>query len=121
MCKSMLIVEDEQVFHDLYTEMLEDTDYRLIHAYDGDDALLELEKEKPDLIILDMLLDMVTGETFFLYLKSMPDFVDIPIIVLSGSTKRDYKNLLKMDPSIVFLDKTVTRERLIGEIKKKIG
>ena len=46
MCKSMLIVEDEQVFHDLYTEMLEDTDYRLIHAYDGDDALLELEKEK---------------------------------------------------------------------------
>ena len=121
MCKSMMIVEDEQVFHDLYTEMLEDTDYRLIHAYDGDDALLELEKEKPDLIILDMLLDMVTGETFFLYLKSMPDCADIPIIVLSSSNKRHYKNLLKMDPSIVFLDKTVTKEELIGEIKKEIG
>jgi CheY-like chemotaxis protein len=117
----MMIVDDEQVFHDLYTEMLEDTDYRLIHAYDGDDALLELEKEKPDLIILDMLLDMITGETFFLYLKSMPDCADIPIIVLSCSTKRDYKNLLKMDPGIVFLDKAVTSERLIGEIKKKIG
>ena len=121
MNKSMLIVEDEQVFHDLYTEMLEDTDYRLIHAYDGDDALLELEKEKPDLIILDMLLDMITGETFFLYLKSMPDYADIPIIVLSSSNRRDYKNLLKMDPSIVFLDKAITKERLIGEIKKKIG
>ena len=119
--KSMLIVEDEQVFHDLYTEMLKDTDYRLIHAYDGDDALLELEKEKPDLIILDMLLDMVTGDTFFLYLKGMPDFADIPIIILSSSTKRDYKNLLKMDPGIVFLDKAITKEKLIGEIKKKIG
>ena len=121
MCKSMLIVEDEQVFHDLYTEMLEETDYRLIHAYDGDDALLELEKKKPDLIILDMLLDMVTGETFFLYLKSMPDCADIPIIIVSNSNKRDVKNLLKMDPGIVFLDKTVTKEKLIGEIKKKIG
>ena len=112
MCKSMMIVEDEQVFHDLYTEMLENTDYRLIHAYDGDDALLELEKEKPDLIILDMLLDMVTGETFFLYLKSMPDCADIPIIVLSSSTKHDYKDLLKMDPGIVFLDKTVATRKI---------
>ena len=117
----MMIVEDEQVFHDLYTEMLEETDYRLIHAYDGDDALEKLEDKKPDLIILDMILDMVTGDTFFLYLKGMPDCADIPIIILSSSNKRNYKNLFKMDPSIVFLDKTVTRERLIGEIKKKIG
>jgi CheY-like chemotaxis protein len=119
--KSIMIVEDEQVFHDLYTEMLEDTDYEIIRAYDGDEALEKLEEEKPELIILDMLLDMVTGDTLFLYLKGMPDCVDIPIIILSNSKKRDYKNLLKMDPRIVFLDKTVTSERLIGEIKKKIG
>ncbi len=121
MCKSMMIVDDEQVFHDLYTEMLEETNYRLIHAYDGDEALEKLEEKKPDLILLDMLLDMVTGDTFFLYLKGMPDFADIPIIVLSSCNKRNYKNLLKMDPSIVFLDKGVTKEKLIGEIKKKIG
>jgi CheY-like chemotaxis protein len=119
--KSIMIVEDEQVFHDLYTEMLEDTDYEIIRAYDGDEALEKLEEEKPELIILDMLLDMVTGDTLFLYLKGMPDCVDIPIIILSSCNKRDYKNLLKMDPRIVFLDKTVTSERLIGEIKKKIG
>ncbi len=116
-----MIVEDEQVFHDLYAEMLKDTDYRLIHAYDGDEALEKLEEKKPDLILLDMLLDMVTGDTFILYLKGMPGFADIPIIVLSSSNKRDYKNLLKMDPSIVFLDKGITREKLIGEITKKIG
>jgi CheY-like chemotaxis protein len=119
--KSMLIVEDEQVFHDLYTEMLEDTDYEIIRAYDGDEALEKLEEEKPELIILDMLLDMVTGDTLFLYLKGMPDCVDIPIIILSSCNKRDYKNLLKMDPSIVFLDKSVTEEKLIEEIKNKIG
>ncbi len=119
--KTIMIVEDEQHFHDLYTEMLEDTDYRLIHVYDGDEALLKLEEEKPDLFILDMLMDMVTGDTFFLYLKGMPDCADIPIIIVSNSNKRDYKNMLKMDPGIVFLDKSVTKEKLIGEIKKKIG
>ncbi len=63
---------------------------------------------------------MVTGDTLFLYLKSMLDCADIPIIVLSSATKRDYKSLLKMDPSIVFLDKALTKERLLEEVHKKL-
>ena len=116
-----MIVEDDNMFHDLYAAMFEGTDYNIIHAYDGDDALEKLEGKKPDLIILDMLLDMVTGDTFFLYLKSMHDCVDIPIIIVSNADKRKYKNLLEMDPRIIFLDKTVTKEQLIEEVKSKIG
>ncbi len=41
MDKTIMVVDDEQVFHDLYTEMLDGTEYRLIHVYDGDEALLE--------------------------------------------------------------------------------
>ncbi len=121
MGKSIMIVEDDQVFHDLYTEMLEDTDYRLIHVYDGDEALPELEKEKPDLIILDMLMDIVTGDTFFLYLKGMPECADIPVIIISSQPKREYKNLRDIDTNLTFLDKTVTKEKLIDEIKARIG
>ena len=121
MGKTIMIVEDDETFHNLYTAMLEDTDYEIIRAYDGDEALEKLEEKKPDLIILDMLLDMITGDTFFLYLKGMPDCVDIPIIILSNSRKRDYKNLLKMDQSLIFLDKTISKEQLIQEIKAKIG
>ncbi len=116
-----MIVEDDQVFHDLYTEMLEDTDYRLIHAYDGDEALLELEKEKPDLIILDIVMDMVTGDTFFLYLKSMPECEKIPVIIISSQPKRDYKSLKDVEPNLTFLDKTVTKGELLEEITAKIG
>ena len=116
-----MIIEDDQTFHDLYTEMLEDTDYRLIHAYDGDEALLELEKEKPDLIILDIVMDMVTGDTFFLYLKSMPECEKIPVIIISSQPKRDYKSLKDVEPNLTFLDKTVTKEKLLEEITVKIG
>ncbi len=121
MGKTIMIVEDEQSFHDLYTAMLEDMDYGIIHAYDGDDALSKLEEEKPDLIILDIVLDMMTGDTFFLYLKSMPEFADIPVIVISSFPKQNYKSLKDVEPNLVFLDKTVTNEKLIEEIKAKIG
>ncbi|MHC4182117.1 MAG: response regulator [Planctomycetota bacterium] len=121
MGKTIMIVEDEQSFHDLYTAMLEDMDYRIIHAYDGDDALSKLEEKKPDLIILDIVLDMMTGDTFFLYLKSMPEFADIPVIVISSFPKQNYKSLKDVEPNLVFLDKTVTNEKLIEEIKAKIG
>ena len=119
--KTIMIVEDDQTFHDLYTEMLEDTDYRLIHAYDGDEALAKLEEEKPDLIILDIVMDMVTGDTFFLYLKSMPECEDIPVIIISSQSKRDYKSLKDVEPNLTFLDKTVTKEKLLDEITAKIG
>ncbi|OHB86265.1 MAG: hypothetical protein A3D13_08675 [Planctomycetes bacterium RIFCSPHIGHO2_02_FULL_40_12] len=121
MSKSIMIVEDEKCYHDLYTVMLEETDYKIIHAYDGNEAMERLEEEKPDLIILDILLDMVTGDTFFLYLKGIPEFADIPIIIVSNSSRRDYKNLNKIDPNLVFLSKNITRERLIKEIKAKTG
>ena len=42
MGKTIMIVEDEQAFHDLYTMMLEDTDYDIVRAYDGDEALAKL-------------------------------------------------------------------------------
>jgi CheY-like chemotaxis protein len=119
--KSMLIVEDEQVFHDLYTEMLEETDYRLIHAYDGDEALEKAKQEKPDLIITDILMDMVTGDTFFLYLKSMPECADIPVIVISAFSQKCYKGLKEIDPTLVYIEKSkLTGEKLLGEVEKKL-
>lgn len=121
MRKNIMIVEDEKRYHDMYTMMLEDTVYEIIRAYDGDEAMEKLEEKQPDLIILDILLDMVTGDTFFLYLKGIPEFADIPIIILSNSSRRDYKNLNKIDPNLVFLSKNITKERLIEEIQAKIG
>ena len=116
-----MIVEDEQHFHDLYEEMLEDTDYRIISAYDGDVALSKLEEEKPDLIILDMCLDIVTGDTFILYLKSMPEYEDTPVIIISAFSKNYYKRLRKLDPEFVFIDKLyLTKERLCDELSDKL-
>ncbi len=121
MNKTIMIVEDDQSFHDLYAAMLEDTGYGLIHTYDGDEALLKLEENKPDLIIMEIVLSMMTGDTLFLYIKSMPEYEHIPVIIASNVSLRPYKSLREIDPNLVFLDKTFTRERLVEEVNAKIA
>ena len=111
MGKTIMIVEDEPAFHDLYTMMLEDTDYEIIRAYDGDEALAKLEEKKPDLIILDILLDLVTGDTFFLYIKGMPEYADIPVIVCSSFSAKAYKNLKEMVRILYFLRSLLQKSR----------
>ena len=121
MAKKILIVEDEKSFHDLYKEMLEGKGYDFISAYDGDEAMEKVEQEKPDLIITDILMDMVTGDTFFLYLKGMPGCADIPVIVISAFSQKDYKGLKEIDPNLVYIEKTkLTEEKLLKEVEGKL-
>lgn len=121
MNKKIMIVEDEKAYHDLYRIMFKDKGYDIMSVYDGDEAMQALEQNKPDLIILDMLLDMVTGDTFFLHIKGMPEYADIPVIIISAFSKKQYKNLKKIDPNLVYIEKSyITKEMLLKEVDKKL-
>jgi len=121
MNKKIMIVEDEKAYHDLYRIMFEGKDYDINYAYDGDEALQALEQNIPDLIILDMLLDMITGDTFFLHIKGMPKYAEIPVIIISAFSKKQYKNLKEIDPNLVYIEKTyLTKENLLEEVKSKL-
>ncbi len=116
-----MIVEDEQYFQEFYANILEERGYDLIDTYDGDEAMEILDNVKPDLIILDMIMDMVTGDTFFLHLKGYDEFKDIPIIIISSAPEKKFKNLKKLDRDLVYINKPgLTKERLIEEIDKKL-
>jgi two-component system response regulator VicR len=121
MVKKILIVEDEESFHILYKAMLDDTGYDIISAYDGDEALEKVEQERPDLVITDILMDMVTGDTFLLYLKGMPEHADTPVIIISAFSQKCYKGLKEIDPTLVYIEKSkLTGEKLLGEVEKKL-
>jgi CheY-like chemotaxis protein len=121
MDKKIMIVEDEKAYHDLYRIIFEGKGYDIIYAFDGDEAMQVLEQNRPDLIILDMLLDMVTGDTFFLHMKGMPEYADIPVIIISAFSKKQYKNLKNIDPNLVYIEKTyLTKEKLLEEVEKKL-
>ena len=118
MIKTIMIVEDERHFHTLYQAMLKESEYKYVHAYDGYEAMDKLDKINPDLIILDLLMNMVTGDTFFTYLKSIREYADIPVIIISSNHERLYNQLREATPELIFIEKQhLTRDRLVEEVK----
>jgi CheY-like chemotaxis protein len=120
--KTIMIIENNQTYHNIYKTMLKDNDYKFIHTYDGYEAMERMDKTTPDLIILDMLMDMITGDTFFMYLRNIPEYANIPVIIISSAPERLYNHLRIADPNLAFIEKrSLDEETLIGEIDKKIS
>ncbi|MBP3635648.1 MAG: response regulator transcription factor [Bacilli bacterium] len=83
--KKILIVEDNINIHNVLEELLINANYATYNAYSGTEALLLLEKEKYDLILLDLMLPGVCGE------ELIEKINDTPIIVLSAKISSEDK------------------------------
>lgn len=80
----ILLVEDEQFLCRLLMKKLEISGFTVRQAFDGESGLQSVEQEKPDLILLDLLLPGIDGFEVLRRLKADERFKDIPIIVLSN-------------------------------------
>ncbi len=124
--KIILIVDGERSFHDFYSDILEDSDYIIISVYDRDEALSKMEEMKPDLIIIDELilmdivLEKMAGDTPSIFTKSISEFEDIPFIITGNFFLRSFKDQMKTGPSFAFPDKTFIKKKLIDEVNTKI-
>ncbi len=122
MAKDIMIIDDEREFQEIYAIMLESRGYNLTYAYDGDEAMQMLDDNIPDLIILDMVMDLVMGDTFFLHLKGFKESSDIPVIIISSIPQIQYNDLKKIDPKLLYINKVdLTKERLLEEVDNKLG
>lgn len=80
MSKQVLIVDDDMNIGNMLEDALSREDYQIIRAYSGTEALMVLDKETPDLILLDLMLPGITGE------ELLPKIQNIPVIVMSAKT-----------------------------------
>ncbi|TSC67156.1 MAG: two component transcriptional regulator, partial [Parcubacteria group bacterium Gr01-1014_66] len=85
----ILLVEDEEFILDLLTMKFQQGHYRLSIAKDAETAVSILEKEKIDLILLDIRLPGKDGFTFLSELKNDPVRKAIPVIILSNLGQRE--------------------------------
>ena len=86
--KRILIVEDVDLNRDLLTQILEES-FSLLIATDGQSGLDVAERERPDLILLDLSLPVLDGWEVARRLKASPRTRDIPVIALTAHTMRD--------------------------------
>jgi len=85
--KTILIIEDEKDIVDLIEYHLKQAGFSLMKAYDGASGLEMAKKEKPDLIILDLMLPEMEGKDVCRALKSNPLTQSIPILMLTAKAE----------------------------------
>jgi len=83
MSKNILFIEDESALHKTFAELLKKEGHRMISALNGEIGLNLAIKEKPDLILLDLILPKMDGFEVLEKLLSNPETQNIPVIILT--------------------------------------
>ncbi len=130
MAKKVLVVDDDPDVRLFSVTVLEENGYVPLEAANGEEGFKMIKKNKPALVLLDILMPRQSGIRLYRDLKTDKSFKDIPIIILSGIAKKTFLRSQKAltefggkevpEPK-VYLEKPVEPEVLAEEIKKILG
>jgi len=115
MSKCILIVDDDPVVVELVKHTLEAKGYDLTTAQNGIEALGELKKRTPDLILLDVQMPKMDGYTFMMEKSKIPAFAGVPVIVLTSLGKTE--PMFKRHGVKAYLLKPVNTQELLDKIQ----
>ena len=130
MAKKVLVVDDDPDVRLFSVTVLEENGYTPLEAANGEEGLKMIKEEKPDLVILDILMPRQSGIRLYRELKTDKSLKDIKVIILSGIAKKTFLRSQKAltefggaevpEPEI-YLEKPVEPEVLAENIKKVLG
>jgi DNA-binding response OmpR family regulator len=118
MKKRVLVTEDSATVLAMIKQALEDEGYSVITAMDGMEALNKAKEEKPDLIVLDLMLPKLDGYKVCGMLKMNTKYKNIPIIMLTARGGESDKKLGKEVGADAYIAKPFKPEALLGKIKE---
>lgn len=122
MAKKVLIVEDEPTLSNAMKTKLEKEGYDAIIAKNGLEGLQMVSTEKPDIVLLDIVMPVMDGISLLRNLRRDPQAGSVPVIVLSNLS--DSEDILKAmeDEAYDYLIKSdVTLETIVSKIKSRLG
>jgi two-component system, OmpR family, phosphate regulon response regulator PhoB len=130
MVKKVLVVDDDPDVRSFVVTVLEENQYVPLVACDGVEGLEMIQKEMPDLVILDVLMPRGSGIRLYRQLKTDDTLKTIPVIMFTGIALRSFLKSQKVleefnggkvpEPDI-YLEKPVEPQELVDAIRKKLG
>jgi len=102
----ILIIEDEKMLADMYADKFNGAGLKVFLAGDVEEGIIKTKKEKPDLILLDILLPKENGISFLTRLRKDPDVSNTMVIAFSNYDVPDVKAQAKELGVIDYLIKT---------------
>lgn len=112
--KTIAVIEDDAYIGDLLTESLTAEGYLVLRAWSGTEALLLLEKQRPDLILLDLMLPGLSGE------QLLPRIKGTPVIVVSAKAGIDDKVNLLLEGAADYITKPFEMKELLARISVQL-
>jgi CheY-like chemotaxis protein len=99
---TILVAEDSRFLRLATERSLAKAGYRVITAGDGEEALRSARENRPDLVLLDMMLPKMSGIEVLQALRGDPNIANTPVIVLSGLSQKNEAKLLKAGATAYF-------------------
>ena len=119
--QSILIVEDDEITRDMLKKSLETNDFKVLSAINGKEGLSMVEKTKPALILLDLMMPEMDGFEFAEKLRENKDWLDIPVVVITAKdlTSDDHKRL-KGNVEAIMQKGSYNKNDLLQEVNNRI-
>jgi len=128
--KKVLVVDDDVDIRKVVSKLVEKSGYQAMEAKNGVEGMGRVKEDKPDLIILDMLMPKESGIRMYHELKTEESLKGIPVIVLSAIPKKSFLKSQKVldefagqsvpEPE-AYIEKPEEPEELIALMKKILG
>ncbi len=119
----ILLVDDDIDFIESTKTVLESKPYEVIVAYEGDEALRKAREERPDLILLDVIMPIKDGFTAAEQLKKDPELKKIPTLMLTSFTTKRGETSIPVSRGYTldvedYIDKPISPQELLAKVEK---
>jgi twitching motility two-component system response regulator PilH len=130
MGKMVLVIDDDPDVRLITASVLEENGYMPILAVDGKEGWEQVQKLRPDLLILDVLMPRESGIRLYRQIKTDPLYQRLPVIIQSGIAEKSFLRSQKalgefggqtVPAPDAYLEKPVEPEILIEAVKRAIG
>ncbi len=122
MATKILVIEDDRFLRELITQKLKREGREVREAVDGEDGMKKIEEEKPDIILLDLILPGIDGFEVLSRIKKDPKREDVPVIILSNLGQRDdVEKGLKLGADDFLIKAHFTPGEIIEKIEKVLS
>jgi CheY-like chemotaxis protein len=99
----IIVAEDDDINRELILEVLSDEGYEVIGASNGIELIKYALEKKPDLIITDIQMPNMSGDTTVSMIESYNDLASVPIIIMTGMSRQDFNKLgISRDIKVLF-------------------
>lgn len=120
--KIILLVDDDAMIVRMYQRKLEHDGFKVNLAFNGAEGIEALKKEKPDIVLLDIMMPKMNGIETLKAIKADPAYKNLPVIMLTnlGDRPDDVENCKKLGAADYLVKANVSLPQLVEKIKQYI-